>query len=86
MSDYRPLRILETAPDNYVRFEQRQRQWSFSYRHPWLWAIYRAAARLRCALLSHEWSPCIEHEKFYLPELGRSSTHCNFCGASQDQS
>lgn len=34
---YRDLRVLETAPDAYVRFEQRQRQWSFSYRHPLLW-------------------------------------------------
>jgi hypothetical protein len=58
-SEYRPLRWLETAPDNYVEFHARQRQWSFSYRHPWLWAVYRAASKARCVLLGHEWSPCI---------------------------
>jgi hypothetical protein len=79
-SEYRPLRWLETAPDNYVEFHARQRQWSFSYRHPWLWAVYRAASKARCVLLGHEWSPCIEHEKFDLERLGQSSTHCNFCG------
>lgn len=80
MGDYRNLRWLETAPDNYVQFNTRQRQWAFSYRHPWLWAVYRRLARVRCALLGHEWSPCIEHEKFDLSRLGRSSTHCVFCG------
>jgi hypothetical protein len=79
---YRHLRLLETAPDNYVTFDQRQRQWSFSYRHPWLWAAYRALAKLRCLLVSHEWSPCWEHEKFDLANLGQSTTHCVFCGAS----
>ena len=82
MSSYRTLRWLETAPDNYVEFTQRQRQWSFSYRHPWLWAAYRALAKARCALFGHERSPCIEHEKFDLANLGRASTHCNFCGKS----
>lgn len=77
---YRPLRFLETAPDAYVEFTQRQRQWAFSYRHPWLWAIYRLVAKTRCALFGHEPSPCREEEKFDLRKLGQTSTHCNFCG------
>lgn len=77
---YRDLRWFETAPDNYVAFGQAQRQWSFSYRRPWLWRAYCMAARLRCALVGHEWSPCWEEEKFDLHKLGRMSTHCVFCG------
>ena len=80
MSVYRNLRWLETAPDNYVEFTQRQRQWVFSVTHPALWAIYRALAKLRCRLIGHEWSPCWEEEKFNLHELGKMTTHCNFCG------
>jgi hypothetical protein len=83
MSAYRDLRLFETTPDNYVEFTQRQRQWAFSVNHPLLWRAYRALARLRCFITGHDWSPCIEHEKFCLPELGRSSTHCNFCGAGR---
>ena len=80
MSNYRPLRFLETAPDSYVPFHQRQRQWAFSCHHPRLWAAYRFAARVRCALVGHEAPPCLEEEKFDLRKLGRMTTHCNFCG------
>jgi hypothetical protein len=83
MNDYRNLRWLETAPDAYVRFDQSQRQWAFSYRHPWLWAIYRGLAKLRCLALGHEMSPCFDEEKFDLRHLGRMSTNCVFCGRSQ---
>jgi hypothetical protein len=86
MGVYRSLRWLETAPDAYVEFSQRQRQWAFSHRHPLLWAAYRAAAKSRCALLGHEWSPCIEHEKFDLANLGSASTHCLFCGENLEGS
>jgi len=84
-SNYRALRWLETAPDAYVEFAQSQRQWSFSYRHPLLWRVYRALARARCVVAGHEWSPCWEEEKFYLPELGKMSTHCVFCGKGREQ-
>ncbi len=80
MSEFRNIRRFETAPDAYVWFTQRQRQWVFSITHPILWRAYRAAAKVRCAALGHEWSPCWEEEKFNLNELGRMSTHCVFCG------
>ena len=82
-NDYRGLRFLETAPDNYVHFDQRQRQWTFSYHHPIVWRAYTWLARLRCALVGHEWSPLWEHEKFDLANLGRPTTHCVFCGKSR---
>jgi hypothetical protein len=84
MSKTRDLRFLETAPDNYVDWHQRQRQWSFFSRHPLLWRAYRLAARIRCAVVGHEWSPCFEEEKFNLHKLGKMTTHCLFCGASSD--
>lgn len=81
MSEYRDLRWFETTPDAYTDFGQRQRQWSFSYRHPRLWCVYRLAARTRCALLGHDYSTIIEHEKFDLSRLGHAHpTHCLFCG------
>jgi hypothetical protein len=75
--------MFETAPDNYVHFHQSQQQWSFSYHHPLLWRAYRLAARVRCTLLGHEWSPCWDEEKFDLSNLGRMTTHCVFCAAEK---
>lgn len=83
MSGYRNLRWLETAPDAYVHFDQRQRQWAFFLTRPYLKMAYRALAKLRCLLVGHEWSPCWEEEKFDLTKLGHTSTHCVFCGKSK---
>jgi hypothetical protein len=80
VKSYRPLRVFETAPDAFVEFRSAQRQWAFSYKYPAWWRLYRFAARIRCLVVGHEWSPCWEEEKFDLSRLGRTETHCVFCG------
>jgi hypothetical protein len=76
--DYRPLRWLETCPDNYVAFAPKQKQFAFSYRHPVLWKGYVALAKARCALLGHEFSTLWEADKF-VPDP-KTRTNCLFCG------
>ncbi len=83
MREFRKLRAFETAPDAYVEFSERQRQWSRSISYPLAWRVYQATARLRCIILGHEWSPCWEEEKFDLSRLGHTSTHCVFCAKAK---